>query len=494
MKYFVGPSFVAMLSAVAGTPAVFFSPSALAQEQTCDVVGDTLTQSIVNFGQQCPSFPRVDCDPVTLDGQPAWRCASFQIGAGSPPFVVPPTDSTDDSTTGGIDTGNIGTSPVGDTNTTGVIQNRTDANVYTVHKGSDNPDGAGWYDSFSVNGKCYIDTTGDHGVFDLTVQTPYGVKTVREINDAQNRVGKPPQGNNPVYNDIQCGNGPANNAGDEDIGRCPGRVDGGNSQCGKVGPQWELDELFATDNNKPSVTYQSGDFLSLHWDSSMDPDDLQAMIATREILDTTDLEEGTDFIAINGTKKLTNERTVGGSLEHMLTMYPKGLKADNGVNQFVQSTINEVAGLWEMTLRGGGTVFVAEGGPSDFTAQVVRRIVDRKNIVGFKNRIRVIQHSHGWNEINTSTEALNFIKNMVTYIHIDDGNVGGNSTPDWNSGTGDNAFRDRALSSKYGQQWNNAFGKIGNKVDFSDGVEIFEIFGIPKSRAPTPAAFADEYF
>lgn len=40
----------------------------------------------------------------------------------------------------------------------------------------------------------------------------------------------------PIYNDVQCGNGPANDAGDEDY--CPGRVDIGKEGCVQIGPTW----------------------------------------------------------------------------------------------------------------------------------------------------------------------------------------------------------------------------------------------------------------
>ena len=63
-----------------------------------------------------------------------------------------------------------------------------------------------------------------------------GRMTVREVCDMLG--DGPGVGNNPVYNDVQCGNGPANNAGDEDD--CPGRVDMGRDGCGQIGPKWNF--------------------------------------------------------------------------------------------------------------------------------------------------------------------------------------------------------------------------------------------------------------
>ncbi len=99
-----------------------------------------------------------------------------------------------------------------------------------------NPGGFGWKDSYSVGGDCYCATTFDHGIGDLTVDTPAGPRSVRQVCDKIGK-GPGPEGR-PIYNDIQCGNGPANNAGDEDD--CPGRVDIGRKGCGHVGPKWDL--------------------------------------------------------------------------------------------------------------------------------------------------------------------------------------------------------------------------------------------------------------
>ncbi len=99
-----------------------------------------------------------------------------------------------------------------------------------------NAPGNNWSDSYSVDGQCYCDSTFDHDVGDIDVQTPYGVFSVLEICQA---IGPGPgAAGNPVYNDIQCGNGPANNAGDEDW--CPGRVDQGEAGCCTAGPLWDL--------------------------------------------------------------------------------------------------------------------------------------------------------------------------------------------------------------------------------------------------------------
>ena len=100
-----------------------------------------------------------------------------------------------------------------------------------------NPGGDGWKDSYSVGDRCYCDTTGDHDVYSLVVDTPLGRITTET---ACNIIGPGPGSEGrPIYNDIQCGNGPANDAGDEDY--CPGRVDIGREGCTHIGPKWNFD-------------------------------------------------------------------------------------------------------------------------------------------------------------------------------------------------------------------------------------------------------------
>ena len=103
-----------------------------------------------------------------------------------------------------------------------------------------------WKDSYSVDGQCYCDSTFDHGLRNMSYMTPDGMKRIETICEV---IGPGPgAAGNPVYNDIQCGNGPANNAGDEDPDVCPGRVDMGSDGCLMTGPTWNL-ELFFGDGD-----------------------------------------------------------------------------------------------------------------------------------------------------------------------------------------------------------------------------------------------------
>ena len=98
----------------------------------------------------------------------------------------------------------------------------------------------GWHDSYSIGGKCYCETTFDHNIGDLMIPG-----TGMNAREACARAGSGPMTigseKRKYFNDIQCGNGPANDAGDEDW--CPGRVDLGTndkSGCNEKGPKFDF--------------------------------------------------------------------------------------------------------------------------------------------------------------------------------------------------------------------------------------------------------------
>ncbi len=90
------------------------------------------------------------------------------------------------------------------------------------------PGGQSWADSYSYQNRCYVASSFDHGAGDLSLN---GV-SARQIQASQNGPGIGRA--DAIYNDINCGNGPANNAGDENW--CPGRVDMGARGCVIAGP------------------------------------------------------------------------------------------------------------------------------------------------------------------------------------------------------------------------------------------------------------------
>jgi len=199
----------------------------ISQLDVCYASELSLADTILAFSRECSGYKRKDCD---LDSDGRWICSSEQMIGGIQGIV------------------NINnTSLINTSNQSDTLQNIGGST-------NDNPS-LGWKDSYSVNGQCYCDSGYDHGIGDVEVNTSQGQKTVREI---CNKIGEGPGASgNLIYNDIQCGNGPANNAGDEDRNRCPGRVDQGSSGCRIIGPTWNLEKYYpgsATSNTQVATT------------------------------------------------------------------------------------------------------------------------------------------------------------------------------------------------------------------------------------------------
>jgi len=97
-----------------------------------------------------------------------------------------------------------------------------------------------WKDSYRANGFCWCQTNYDHGIANKTVTingTAYGIRAICEELEKHPQYRRFRNGDIP-YNDIQCGNGPFNDAPDEP--GCPGRVDIGPRGCFQIGPRWDM--------------------------------------------------------------------------------------------------------------------------------------------------------------------------------------------------------------------------------------------------------------
>jgi hypothetical protein len=154
-------------------------------------------------------------------------------------------------------------------------------------------------------------------------------------------------------------------------------------------------------------------------------------------------------------------------------------------------SVTAVAKQMEKTLRKGGKVWIAEGGQSDFTADVVARLSNSKRLQPrLRSHVHVVQNSD-WNEQTTTLAKLSFVKSATTYHRIADGNAAGNGTPDF--AVDDSSWWPRLLRDpKVGGIWTQA-KNIADRhnpksayvnpnvakggLDFSDTVEIAYIFG-----------------
>ncbi len=107
-----------------------------------------------------------------------------------------------------------------------------------------NPRHPGWTDSFAANGFCWCSSTNfDHNLDSKTLRingTNYNIVDVCDELKKHPSYRAFKNGDAP-YNDIQCGNGPANDAPDE--AGCPGRTDLGPSGCNQIGPTFDVNWL-----------------------------------------------------------------------------------------------------------------------------------------------------------------------------------------------------------------------------------------------------------
>jgi len=107
-----------------------------------------------------------------------------------------------------------------------------------------NPRHPAWTDSFRANGFCWCNSTNfDHNLDEKTLElngTDYNIVAVCDELENHPLYRSFRNGDAP-YNDIQCGNGPANDAADET--GCPGRTDLGPGGCFNIGPEFDIDWL-----------------------------------------------------------------------------------------------------------------------------------------------------------------------------------------------------------------------------------------------------------
>lgn len=227
---------------------------------------------------------------------------------------------------------------------------------------------------------------------------------------------------------------------------------------------------------EPRPTFNAkADLISLHYDHAPDKDDGHSAAADRTVLETL---FGKDWIA-----------------EHVVPVsgaYGKNKKSFNPKSDLVMNatwnerggwlaahddwdaTVGRLVERWGETLQAGGDVWVKDGGQSDLTADVVRRIKKAMPDIDTQKRIHVVQHSD-WNERQTTDEDLAYAKAQTDYIRIGDANRY------LNKRGGDAQFVESAVTHPvFGDAWKAAFEYYDPKhrLDFSDTGELLHIVGL----------------
>ena len=217
----------------------------------CTAVADNLAQARRAYQNRC-SAPRLDCDPLS-DGR--WLCASRRMANGTADALVNTitTQQTDTNAQENtelevislqIDTPND--------NTDVVVESQRPADPTTVTNNTLSSSPSTWSDSYAVGDQCFCDSSFDHGLNAMSVETPQGMKSVRQIcADIRANFGNGGL-DRTYYNTSQCGHPPANNAPDE--ANCPGIIGGSAADCLRRGATWNLDRLYP----QPEIVESSG--------------------------------------------------------------------------------------------------------------------------------------------------------------------------------------------------------------------------------------------
>jgi hypothetical protein len=131
-----------------------------------------------------------------------------------------------------------------------------------------------------------------------------------------------------------------------------------------------------------------------------------------------------------------------------------------------EQALSEVTKLVIKTLKEGGNIWIAEAGQSDFSASIIKNIKNTFPSINTKFQIHIVQHSN-WNENNTATDNLTYVKENADYIKIPDGNVVGNGSPGFYTEDKVN-WRNYITDSKLINVWEKAF-EIANEYNGKDG-------------------------
>lgn len=153
--------------------------------------------------------------------------------------------------------------------------------------------------------------------------------------------------------------------------------------------------------------------------------------------------------------------------------------------------LDDVSNLSINTLNDGGSIWIADGGQSDFSAALIRNIQARIPGLAVKDRVHVVQHAD-WNEEVTTPEDLTFVKKCASYHRIPSGNATGNGSPGFRSTTAVN-WQEYVTDVRLTEVWtaaievansyNGTDGRYLNEaildggLDFSDVAETTWIFG-----------------
>lgn len=441
----------------------------------------TLGEARALFQNSCANYSLTDCDPIKGGG---WECSSAVIGASAPGgpaasnSVQQNTNNTTSTATvsAANSTANNNASLTTESNgssavvTTGNSEVSVNSSATPVIQSSD-------------TGECYVVATGlEQAKIAFAQQCsnhqrndcdPLGnnrwVCSSANISNTQ-MYTEEDSNSSPVVVDRQLTVNTDTDTASDNTNNEISIPDIANAQIVTSNP---------TPTNSQVGRLAANDLLVLHYDNCPDKDDGQAIPAGKSVVEKYEIN---NVLVVNGTCG-NSIRDRFNSASHAVMKASWGTEYLDAHGQSTLA-VQQASTRWASTLSNGADVWIAEGGQSDFTANVVRQIESRYSNIDLK-RIHVIQHSAGstaYNEKFTDSSNLSYLKNKTSYTPIANGNVGGNGTADLNQQSV--YFVVSARASRFSAEWNAGFDYLppdcsvrteNCKLDFSDTVELLYI-------------------
>ncbi|MBN2262420.1 MAG: hypothetical protein JW735_05870 [Prolixibacteraceae bacterium] len=229
------------------------------------------------------------------------------------------------------------------------------------------------------------------------------------------------------------------------------------------------------------------DLLLVQYDCKTDVDDLHTIAAFATLMANKQFKD-IDFHAVAGTYGIQDGLYVPPNELMQLAFGNNWTDAHNNI----EGAVAKVKPMVIDVLKKNGDIWIAEAGQSDFSAALVKAVLNELPQINSKEQIHIVQHSD-WNEKVTSPEALEYVKKNTHYQKIPDGNAVGNGSPgfrdpnftQWSDFIENKHLREVwQLAIDLGNKYNGKEGRYNNEaitnggLDFSDLSESCEILGL----------------
>ena len=229
------------------------------------------------------------------------------------------------------------------------------------------------------------------------------------------------------------------------------------------------------------------DMILAHYDCKTDADDIHAAAAWATLLHDEDYAT-IQYHVVTGTYGIQDGDYIDIPEYFEELFSGHWSDAHDDFDMALTTTVSKAS----LILQNDGHIWIAEGGQSDFSYHLIRRLELDYQAIFLKEHIHIIQHSE-WNENMTTKSYLDYLRTKIDYINIPDGNVQGNGSPGFNATKIEHIIQS-INHDKVKEIWVNAtntaklYNGIGNRylnptiqdkgLDFSDFSEICHILSL----------------